>query len=187
MRKSCCDAKTTTSLAQGKRGVRHLTSQLLIPITLVVVVGVAQIMFAVGVLTEGRSTSWFLTITVVGTLLNMGIIVYTASSTIRAGECANGNEEPDYSSSKISLSDFQFVTGTRSMRSMTIKSTALCFFSSFRPSCCSSATDSIGVSWSRGGAGGGGEAPLEAPSAPLTYNFCRHRPVRRSGQNCRIP
>ena len=70
-------------MSDKKRGVQHLTSQLLIPIALVVVVGIAQIMFAVGVLTEGRSTFWFLTITVVGTLLNMGIIVYTASSTIR--------------------------------------------------------------------------------------------------------
>ena len=70
-------------MSDKKRGVQHLTSQLLIPIALVVVVGIAQIMFAVGVLTEGRSTSWFLTITVVGMLLNMGIIVYTASSIIR--------------------------------------------------------------------------------------------------------
>ena len=63
--------------------MRHLTSQLLIPIALVVVVGIAQIMFAVDVLTEGRSASWFMTITVVGTVLNMGIIVYTTGSTTR--------------------------------------------------------------------------------------------------------
>ena len=40
-------------------------------------------MFAAVVLTEGGSTVWFLTITVVGMMLNLGIIVYTVSSTIR--------------------------------------------------------------------------------------------------------
>jgi len=70
-------------MSDEKRGVQHLTSQLAILIALVVMVGIGQIMFAVRVLTEGRSTSWFLTITVVGLLLNMGIIIYTASSAIR--------------------------------------------------------------------------------------------------------
>jgi hypothetical protein len=59
-------------MSDEKRGVRHLTSRLLIPIALVVVVGIAQIMYAFRVLTEGGSTSWFLTITVVGVMLNMG-------------------------------------------------------------------------------------------------------------------
>ena len=34
-------------------------------------------MFAVNVLTEGRSRYWFLTIMSVGMFLNMGIIVYS--------------------------------------------------------------------------------------------------------------
>lgn len=74
-----------------KRGGPNLTSQLVIPVALFVVVGIAQITFAVLVLTEGRSTYWFLTIMVVGMLLNMGI-VYTASSIIRRARFLTAKE-----------------------------------------------------------------------------------------------
>ncbi len=73
-------------MSDEKRGLQNLTSQLVIPVALVVVVGIAQIMFAVRVLTDGKSASWFLMIMVVGVLLNMGIIVYTVSSLIRSTE-----------------------------------------------------------------------------------------------------
>jgi hypothetical protein len=46
-------------MGDEKRGMPNLTSQLLVPIALIAVVGIAQIMFAVRVLTEGGDGSWF--------------------------------------------------------------------------------------------------------------------------------
>jgi hypothetical protein len=80
-------------MSDEKRGVPNPTSQLVIPIALFVAVGIAQITFAVRVLTEGRSTYWFLTIMVVGMFLNMGIIVHTASSIIRTTRFLTAKEE----------------------------------------------------------------------------------------------
>jgi hypothetical protein len=64
-------------MGEEKRGLPNLTSLLTAPIGLVVLVGIAQITFAVGVLSEGRSKYWFVTIMVVGMFLNMGIVAYT--------------------------------------------------------------------------------------------------------------
>jgi hypothetical protein len=68
-------------MSDEKRGAPNLISQLVIPIGLIVVIGIAQIAFAAHVLAEGRSTySW--TIMGVGMFLNMGIIVYTSARSI---------------------------------------------------------------------------------------------------------
>jgi hypothetical protein len=64
---------------------RNLRSPLVRLIVLFVAVGVAQLAFAVLILIEDRSTYWFLTIMIVGMLMNMGVIVYTAGSILKKG------------------------------------------------------------------------------------------------------
>ena len=69
-------------MSDEKRGVPNLISQLVIPLALIVVIGIAQIAFAARALAEGSSTYSFWTIMAVGMFLNMGIIVYTVAGSI---------------------------------------------------------------------------------------------------------
>lgn len=72
---------------------RNLKSQLVRLIALFVVVGVAQLTFAVVILTHGWDTYWFLITMIAGMILNMIIIVYSANGIMNKLERRNADVE----------------------------------------------------------------------------------------------